>query len=196
MKKSLPAAALLIVAVLVVGMGVAAFGTPAIDLSLSRLAAGQRGHAGFWQAITWIGGGEARAATGLIAALFLWARQRGRDGVLLLSVALAQTAANSGLKALFDRARPALYPHLDSVWDQSFPSGHAAQNAALWLLLALLIDRRLLWLAVPLIVLVGVSRVVLGVHWPSDVLAGWMEGAAFALIGLHLSRSLAANRKA
>ena len=188
------AAAFLLAFVLLTGIAVTAFGTPGIDVALSRLAATQRDHAGFWHAVTTIGGGEARAALGLLAAALLWLRGRGRDGVILLSVALVQTGANSALKALFGRARPDLYPHLDHIWDQSFPSGHSAQNAALWLLAALLIDRRLLWIAVPVVALIGVSRVVLGVHWPSDVLAGWAEGAAFALLGLCLHRGLASRR--
>lgn len=183
-------AALLLALVMILGVAVTAFGTPAIDVSLSRLAAAQRVNAGFWHAVTTLGGGTARIAISLIAAAFLWLwRRRGGDALILLALALVQTGVNSGLKALFGRARPDLYPHLDRVWDQSFPSGHAAQNAALWLLIALLIDRRLLWLCVPIALLIGVSRVILGVHWPSDVLAGWLEGAAFAVLGVHLSRS-------
>jgi undecaprenyl-diphosphatase len=66
----------------------------------------------------------------------------------------------------------------------------------LYLLLALMVHKRIGWLGVPLAILIGFSRVVLGVHWPTDVLAGWMEGAAFALLGANVSRTLAADRKA
>jgi undecaprenyl-diphosphatase len=107
-----------------------------------------------------------------------------------------QTLSNSALKALFARPRPEVFDHLDYTWDLSFPSGHSAQNACLYLLLALLVHRRIAWAGVPLAILIGLSRVVLGVHWPSDVLAGWLEGAAFALLGAHVSRTLGRNRKA
>lgn len=192
----LKVAALLLAGILVLGMALTWFGTPGIDIWISRAASVQRVNAQFWLALSNLGGGETRVAVGLLAAAFLWLRKRGRDGLILLTVVLVQTGTNSALKALFGRVRPDLYAHLDTTFDQSFPSGHSAQNAALYLLIALLIDRRLLWLAVPLVLMIGVSRVVLGVHWPTDVLAGWAEGLAFALIGLRISHGLGAIRKA
>ena len=185
----------LLVAVVLIGIGLAAFGTPGLDPLISNAFAAGRAWPRFWIGVTNIGGGEIRAAAGLLAAALLWSRKRGRDALILLSVALIQTGTNSALKGVFGRVRPELHPHLDRVWDTSFPSGHSAQSAALYLLIALMIDRRLLWLAVPLVLLIGASRIVLGVHWPTDVLAGWMEGVAFALIGLRASRTLGANRK-
>jgi undecaprenyl-diphosphatase len=184
-------ACLLFAAALALGIGLEIGGTPVVDPWLSRIAAEGRTNSGFWLAVSNFGGGEVRAAIGLLAAAFLWFRRRGRDAVILLSVALIQTGTNSALKALFARVRPDLYTHLDRTFDLSYPSGHSAQNAALYLLIALLIDRRLLWIAAPLAILIGLSRVVLGVHWPTDVLGGWMEGAAFALLGVHVSRTLA-----
>jgi undecaprenyl-diphosphatase len=188
------AAAVLFALVILIGIALETLGTPGLDPAIARAASVGRAYPGFWLALTHWGGGEIRAAVGLLAAAFLWLRKRGRDGLILLSIALVQTGANSALKALFARARPDLYPRLDTVWDLSYPSGHAAQNAALYLLIALLIARRLLWLAVPLALLIGASRIVLGVHWPTDVLGGWAEGAGFALLGLHLSRAWAKAR--
>ena len=96
---------------------------------------------------------------------------------------------NHGLKAAFARARPDLVDHLVEVVSPSFPSGHALMSAAVYLTLAGLLGRRgvdapvrrsLFWLAVALVLLIGISRVYLGVHWPSDVLGGWVLGALWA----------------
>ena len=88
------------------------------------------------------------------------------------------------------RPRPTLVPHLVEVSNASFPSGHAAGSAAIYLTLAALVsqvmpDRRarraLLVMAILLVAMIGCSRVYLGVHWPSDVLAGWSFGIVWAL---------------
>jgi undecaprenyl-diphosphatase len=92
----------------------------------------------------------------------------------------------------FARPRPELVPHGAEVYTHSFPSGHAMLSAVIYLTLGVLVaasqeDRRIkqyvLCVAVLLTVLVGMSRVYLGVHWPSDVLAGWALGASFACLG-------------
>jgi undecaprenyl-diphosphatase len=95
------------------------------------------------------------------------------------------------LKRSFDRPRPDLVPHGVVVHTASFPSGHAMMAAVVYLTLGALLarvqpHRRLkaysLTLAVVLTVLVGLSRLYLGVHWPTDVLAGWIAGATWALL--------------
>jgi undecaprenyl-diphosphatase len=194
--RELRAALLLFAAVFALGIGLEIGGTPALDPWLSRFAAAGRAQSGFWLVLSTLGKGEVVAAIALTAAAMMAFRRRSRDALVLMLTVAAQMATNPLLKLLFARARPDLYQHLDPVMDLSFPSGHSAQNACLYLLLALLVHKRIGWLGVPLAILIGFSRVVLGVHWPTDVLAGCMEGAAFALLGAHISRILAGNRKA
>ena len=94
------------------------------------------------------------------------------------------------LKQVFARPRPELVAHLVDVHTMSFPSGHAMSSAVTFLTLGALLTRvQSRWrlkiysfsLAIFLTILVGLSRVYLGVHWPTDVLAGWCAGAAWAM---------------
>ncbi|MBU1463347.1 MAG: phosphatase PAP2 family protein, partial [Alphaproteobacteria bacterium] len=82
-----------------------------------------------------------------------------------------------GLKLVYDRPRPDLVEQLVSVQTPSFPSGHAAGNMMMFGALAMLARRRGGYGAAGMMIaLIGISRVWLGVHWPSDVTAGWIEG--------------------
>lgn len=93
------------------------------------------------------------------------------------------------LKTFYDRPRPDIVAHLDVIHTASFPSGHAMVTTVAYLTLAALVMRffadwrvraYVLCVAVLIALVVGVSRVYLGVHWPSDVAAGWALGAAWA----------------
>ena len=95
------------------------------------------------------------------------------------------------IKHFVDRERPAVVPHLRDVTLQSFPSGHAMMSAAIYLTLAALASQgvtspgiRAFWFlcAGALAALTGTSRVFLGVHYPTDVLAGWVIGALWAMM--------------
>lgn len=95
------------------------------------------------------------------------------------------------LKDLFQRPRPDLVPYTVYVSGTSFPSGHSMMSAVTYLVLGALLARSQerallraysLLVAVLLTMMVGVSRVYLGVHWPSDVVAGWTAGAVWALL--------------
>lgn len=167
----------------------------ALPFDQASVALGEA-EARFWIAVTRIGDALPRIFAGLCAAAWLAWRGAGNDALLLLSVTAVETVIGEGMKEAFVRTRPALVPHLDQVVSLAYPSGHAAHSGALYLLGAALIGRRverresrraLLILAAVLVMLIGFSRVMLGVHWPSDVVGGWMLGAGFALVGLALA---------
>lgn len=133
------------------------------------------------------------AVLALICALafgyLLLQRKLLSAGMLVFSFGGA-VALNSLLKLSFNRPRPELVAHLVDTYTASFPSGHAMLSAVCYLTLGTLlagVARRrrdkiyILGTAVALMVLVGFSRVYLGVHWPTDVLAGWCLGAAWAM---------------
>lgn len=188
MTARLGVACALLALVMALGGWVLVAGTPAFDEPIVRALGALRGAPGFWRAVTSLGDWPTRLAIGVVASLWLWRRRAGFTALVLLGTVAAQTIGNNALKALFARPRPEVFDHLDYSWGLSFPSGHAAQNACLWALIVLLADRRLVWVAAPLVCAIGLSRVVLGVHWPSDVIGGWMEGVAFALIGAEIAR--------
>ncbi|HBS48916.1 MAG TPA: PA-phosphatase [Rhodobacteraceae bacterium] len=137
-------------------------------------------------------------ATLVAAGFFLLRRHWGT--VLFVLVAVGGGIALSTLgKEVFDRPRPELVPHGSMVYTASFPSGHSMMAAVTYLTLGVLIARVLpyrrqkiymLSVAVLITLLVGVSRVYLGVHWPTDVLAGWLAGACWALACLLVARWL------
>jgi undecaprenyl-diphosphatase len=108
-------------------------------------------------------------------------------------------ALSAALKALFRRPRPEVVPHLMKAYSSSFPSGHSMMSAVVYLTLGVLLarlvrTRRLklyfLSLAVFLTFLVGVSRVYMGVHYPTDVLAGWTAGLVWAVLCWLVQRAL------
>jgi undecaprenyl-diphosphatase len=107
----------------------------------------------------------------------------------ILSAAIGGTVLSNVLKWFFERDRPDLSMHATQVFTSGFPSGHATLSAIIYLTLAALLSSLhsslrmkayfLCW-ALVLVILIGVSRVYLGVHYPTDVLAGWCVGAAWA----------------
>jgi undecaprenyl-diphosphatase len=136
----------------------------------------------------------ALAATGFV----LIERKRGL-ALLMLAAVGGGMILNNLLKFAFDRARPDLVAHTVEVSTTSFPSGHAMLSAIAYLTLGALLARTqnrgaarifILALGIAMTAVVGVSRVYLGVHWPSDVIAGWCAGGAWALICWETARAL------
>jgi len=130
---------------------------------------------------------------------FLFFRGHRATAMLILITTLLALALSSSLKQTIDRSRPDLVPHGQHVYTKSFPSGHSMHAAATYFTLASLLAlfqrrRRLkffcLSIAAVTTVLVGFSRVYLGVHWPTDVLGGWGFGTLCALLTLLLARWL------
>ena len=120
-------------------------------------------------------------------ALFL---RRPRIAGIIGGAILGAMLLTGFLKNSYDRPRPDLISHGTVFTNASFPSGHSTMAAVVWLTLGLLLARTqssrgmriyLVVLSVAITLLVGLSRVYLGVHWPTDVLAGWALGAAWAL---------------
>ncbi len=135
---------------------------------------------------------------GAISGYLLLSR-RSRIATYLLVAVASGALLSFGLKAVFQRSRPDVVPHIAYASTASFPSGHTMMSAVTYLTLAVFLARvedrhrvrtYLLLLAAVLTLLVGVSRVYLGVHWPTDVVAGWAFGAAWALLWWWAARSL------
>lgn len=189
-------AGLLLLGVAMLGMAIDRGWTQAADVALASKLSLQQGRSPDWlialmQGISWIGGGPQRTALVILIALALWRWSGGAAGAAMALTSLASNRASEWLKLDFARPRPRLVPHLDQIGGSlSYPSGHATSAAVVYLLLALLLPpaRRAAGLGVAAILslLTGLSRIMLGVHYPSDVLGGWMLGAAFALLGMAL----------
>ena len=138
----------------------------------------------------------------LVAAIFLWLAGRLRTALLLVGATTLGSLTVEMIKALVSRSRPDLVGRLMEETSKSFPSGHAALSAIVYLTLATLLfpvlpDRRIrafvLVVALVLTFSVGVSRVYLGVHWPSDVAAGWALGGVWAMLWWRIELALLAR---
>jgi undecaprenyl-diphosphatase len=125
------------------------------------------------------------------AVVYFFLIRRPRTALFMLCAVVSGQVLSSLLKLEVDRPRPELVSHLVTETSLSFPSGHAMLSAITYLTLGALAARFLpgrvtriyvLSLAVLVTLMVGASRVYLGVHWPSDVLAGWCAGFAWAML--------------
>lgn len=138
-------------------------------------------------AYTYLGSAYALLPLSGAAALWLWLKNRRAQAAALVAAVLATRGAVEVMKVLVDRARPSFETHPVLVHSQSFPSGHAANSMATFLALALfLAPERWRAAAVSAAVVaslaMGATRPLLGVHWPSDVVAGWLLGAGIVVV--------------
>jgi len=133
---------------------------------------------------------EMTIITIVVIGYLLVVRQAQMALFVFVSIAGGQVLG-SLLKLGVDRPRPDIVPHLAKVHTLSFPSGHAMMSAVVYLTLGALLAQTLpdrttriyvLCIAVLATLIVGLSRLYLGVHWPSDVAAGWCAGAAWAML--------------
>ena len=141
--------------------------------------------------ITALGGPTVLGLMVVAVVGFLVLQGRYWTALFILMTALSGELVSYALKAIFFRPRPSVVPHLREAFSTSFPSGHAMQSAIMYLTLGAMLmrlaERRLTKIycctaAMVLTFLVGLSRVYLGVHYPTDVLAGWIVGLFWALL--------------
>ena len=125
----------------------------------------------------------------MVSGFLMLARQR-QLALLLVAASATGGLLTTALKLLFDRPRPDVVAHLASFGTASFPSGHAMNSAVIYLTLAGLVALAvptlrlrvyILCCAVALTSAIGLSRVYLGVHWTTDVVAGWIAGSGWAV---------------
>jgi undecaprenyl-diphosphatase len=129
-----------------------------------------------------IGQGGARIWIALIIGLFLARAGRPRAMLWLIVTVSAMVLINPLVKLAFLAPRPDVVEHLVAISSNSFPSGHAAGAMTLYGAIALLFPHRAVRLFCAIMILAtGLSRVWLGVHWPSDVIGGWIEGLAWLI---------------
>lgn len=140
--------------------------------------------------VTALGGFTVLTVVTIVAVLALLFHRKRLHALVLAVTALGAQVCSEQLKHLYGRPRPDLVPHGSYVYSGSFPSGHSMLSAAIYLTLAMLISsletrrttKTLAFVVAAVTMLaIGFSRVYLGVHWPSDVLAGWCIGAAWAM---------------
>ncbi|WP_373475148.1 phosphatase PAP2 family protein [Sphingorhabdus sp.] len=186
----LACAATLFALVIALGLAVAAGYFRTFDLAVSSALNMQRGTSPDWlilvmHGISWIGGGIQRYIIITILTIALWRWWGWGAGLAMGLTSLVSAFTSELLKAFFARMRPDFVPHLDAVTSAAYPSGHANNAAVVYILFIMLVPqaRHPGWqlAAAVMIILTGLSRIMLGVHWPTDVIGGWMLGTAFAL---------------
>lgn len=155
----------------------------------------------FFLTITNLGGIGGVLVISVLAGMYLIVKKRYSDLLLLIGGVGGAAIANAVLKLLFHRDRPSLWPHLVHESSFSFPSGHAMASAALAMVIILIFWRtpyrwRVVAGAVIYTIVIGFSRLYLGVHYPSDILAGWSVSIVWVLLVALITSHLKYSSKA
>ncbi|MGC3968986.1 MAG: phosphatase PAP2 family protein [Pirellulales bacterium] len=138
---------------------------------------------------TALGSGLVLSIIVAVSAGFLYMEKQRRVATLMLATTMSGALLSIFLKWVFARPRPIVVPHLRHVTSMSFPSGHAMASAVVYLTLGVMFMKAVssrrakafcMVVAISLTLLIGFTRVFLGVHYPSDVLGGWLAGCAWA----------------
>jgi undecaprenyl-diphosphatase len=172
------------------------FGAGPVDRSIyETLYAGDRPVlAALARAFTFLGEPTLLIAAGIALGLWVWWRGHVRLALSVTAITLLARALNEFQKIWIARSRPDLETHLVVVKTMSFPSGHSTSAMVFYLTAALVLSQGSRWrhaaVAAGLLmaVLVGLSRIMLGVHWPSDVVGGWAFGLLWVMVTLRLAQ--------
>lgn len=168
-------------------------GTTAFDTGLlgAMYAAGPNWVTQAVRIATKLGGGFVLVTIAGVAALLLYLAGRKSFAAWLVFAGIGGSVLSNGLKHVIGRARPDVAQHLVEVSSPSFPSSHALNSAVIYLTLAAILScapvlahrRALIWsVAVTIVAVVGLSRIYLGVHYPTDVIGGWLIGGLWAFV--------------
>jgi undecaprenyl-diphosphatase len=140
--------------------------------------------------LTSLGGISVLGLFAVVAVIFMVIQRKRLSAALLVAGLAGGVALSEGLKAMFQRERPPAQFQAVETLNASFPSGHALLSTVFYLSLAVMLSRAfpharlkayVVGVGIVIALLIGVTRVYLGAHWASDVLAGWSVGAAWAM---------------
>jgi undecaprenyl-diphosphatase len=141
--------------------------------------------------LTALGGVGVLTLTVAVAVIFLWVNRRRRHAAVLLGTVTVATVIGEMIKSAYNRSRPDLVAYGDYFSESSFPSGHSNIATVVWMTLALIVaslERTRIGKATAFVaggfisLTAGASRVYFAVHWPSDVVGGWILGSGWALM--------------
>ena len=150
--------------------------------------------------LPWFGTNITLLPLSVVAAIWLVHRGRPRLAIHLLVLQVGTLTLSAVLKELYDRPRPTLWEHRGQFAWASYPSGHAIASVAVLFTIAIMLwrERRWRWpfvVAAAMLVVTSYSRLYLGVHWPSDVIAGLLMGLVWLAATLHAFRRVEASER-